>query len=161
MVTAVTIYSDLEPKEVICHCFCLFHFHFSWNYGTRCHDLQIRSDRLLSRVWRFATAWIAACQASLSITNTRSSFRLTSTESVMPSGHLILCHPLLLLPQSFPASESFSMSQHFSWGGQRTGVSALASFLPKKPQGWSPLEWTGWISLHSKGLSRVFTNITV
>jgi len=61
-------------------------------------------------------------------------------------------------PQSLPASESFPMSQLFAWGGQSTGVSALASFLPKKSKGWSPSEWTGWISLQSKGLSRVFSN---
>ena len=74
------------------------------------------------------------------------------------------CHPAISsfvvpfssCPQSLPASESFPMSQLFSWGGQSTGVS-LASFLPKKSQGWSPLEWTGWISLQSKGLSRVFS----
>ena len=80
------------------------------------------------------------------------------------------CHPAIsssVIPsfsscsQSFPASESFPMSQRFAWGGQRTGVSALASFLPKKSQGWSPSEWTGWISLQSKGLSRVFSNTTV
>ena len=63
--------------------------------------------------------------------------------------------------QSLPASESFPMSQFFAWGGQSTGVSALASFLPTKSQGWSPSEWTGWISLQSKGLSRVFSNTTV
>ena len=62
---------------------------------------------------------------------------------------------------SFPASEYFPMSQHFAWGGQGTGVSALASFLPKNTQDRSPLEWTGWISLQSKGLSRVFSNTTV
>ena len=62
--------------------------------------------------------------------------------------------------QSLPASESFSMSQLFAWGGQSTGVSALASFLPKKSQGWSS-EWTGWISVQPKGLSRVFSNTTV
>ena len=61
--------------------------------------------------------------------------------------------------QSLPASESFPMSQLFVWGGQSTGASA--SFLPKKSQGWSPSEWTGWISLQSKGLSRVFSNTTV
>ena len=99
---------------------------------------QFSSVQLLSRVWLFATPWIAARQASLSITNSRSSLRLTSIESVMPSSHLILCRPLLLLPQSFPASESFPMSQPSAWGGQSTGVSALASFLPKKSQGWSP-----------------------
>ena len=69
--------------------------------------------------------------------------------------------PLSSCPQSLPASESFPMSQLFTWGGQSTGVSALASFLPKKSQGWSPSECTGWISLQSKGLSRVFSNTTV
>ena len=64
-------------------------------------------------------------------------------------------------PQSLPASESFPMSQLFTWGGQSTGVSALASVPPKNTQDWSPLEWTGWISLQSKGLSRVFSNTTV
>ena len=68
--------------------------------------------------------------------------------------------PFSSCPQSLPASESFPMSQRFAWGGQSTGVSALASFLPKKSQGWSS-EWTGWISLQSKGLSRVFSNTTV
>ena len=79
------------------------------------------------------------------------------------------CHPAISssvipfssCPQSLPASESFPMNQLFTWGGQSTGVSALASFLPKKSQGWSPVEWTGWISLQSKGLSRVFFNTTV
>ena len=63
--------------------------------------------------------------------------------------------------QSLPASESFPVSQLFSWGGQSIGVSALASFLPKNTQGWSPSEWTGWISSQSKGPSRVFSNTTV
>ena len=79
------------------------------------------------------------------------------------------CHPAISssvipfssCPQSLPASESFPMSQLFAWGGQTTGVSALASFLPKKSHGWSPSEWTGWVSLQSKGLSRVFSNTTV
>ena len=64
-------------------------------------------------------------------------------------------------PQSLPASESFPMSQLFAWGGPSIGVSALASVLPKNTQDWSPLEWTGWISLQSKGLSRIFYNTTV
>ena len=76
------------------------------------------------------------------------------------------CHPAISssvvpfssCPQSLPASESFPMSQLFTWGGQSTGE---ASFLPKKSQGWSPSEWIGWISLQSKGLSRVFSNTTV
>ena len=69
--------------------------------------------------------------------------------------------PFSSCPQCLPASGSFPMSQLFAWGVQSIGVSALASFLPKKTQGWSPLEWTGWISLQSKGLSRVFSNTTV
>ena len=78
------------------------------------------------------------------------------------------CHPAISssvipfssCPQSLPASESLPMSQLFTRGGQSTGVSASASFLPKKSQGWSPSEWTGWISLQSKGLSRVFSKWT-
>ena len=69
--------------------------------------------------------------------------------------------PLSSCPQSLLAAESFPMSQLFAWGGQSTGVSALASFLPKNIQDWSPSEWTGWISLQSKALSRVFSNTTV
>ena len=113
-------------------------------------NLMFSSVQSLSRVWLFATSWIAACQASLTITNSRSSLRLTSNESVMPSSHLILCRPLLLLPPIPPSIQSFPMSQLFAWGGQSTGVSALASFLPKKSQGWSPSDWTGWIFLYSK-----------
>ena len=79
------------------------------------------------------------------------------------------CHPAILssvvpfssCPQSLPASGSFPMSQLFAWGGQSIGVSALASFLPMNTQDWSPLGWTGWISLQSKGLARVFSNTTV
>ena len=79
------------------------------------------------------------------------------------------CHPAISssivpfssCPQSLPASESFPMSQLFAWGGQSVGVSASASVLPVNTQDWSPLEWTGWISLQSKGLSRVFSNTTV
>ena len=101
------------------------------------YSIQFSSVQSLSCVRLFVTPWITARQASLSITNSRSSLRLTSIESVMPSSHLILCRPLLLLPPIPP--ESFPMSQLFAWGGQSTGVSALASFLPKKPQGWSPV----------------------
>ena len=79
------------------------------------------------------------------------------------------CHPAISssvipfssCPQSLPASESFPMSQLFTWGSQSIGVSALASVLPKKSQGWCPSEWTGWISLQPKGLCRVFSNTTV
>ena len=94
-------------------------------------------------------------------TNSHISLKLTSIESVMPSSHLILCDPFSSSPQSLPASESFPMSQLFTWGGQSTGVSASAWFFPKKSQGWSPSECTGWISLQSKGLSRILSNTTV
>ena len=80
------------------------------------------------------------------------------SDAIQPS------HPrstLLLLPPIPPSIRSFSMSKFFTWGGQSTGVSALSSFPPKKSQGWSPSEWNGWISLQSKGLSRVFSNTTV
>ena len=115
----------------------------------------------LSHVQIFATPRIAAYQASLSITNSWSSLRLTFIESVMPFSHLILCCPLLFRPTIPPSIRVFSMSQLFAWGGQSTGVSASASFLPKNTQDWSPLEWIGWISLQSKGLARVFSNTTV
>ena len=95
----------------------------------------------------------------------------SKTPGVHPDSRLSSqwCHPIIsssavpcsFCPQSLPASETFPMSQLFAWGGQSTGVSALGSFLPKKSQGWSPSEWTGWISLQSKGLSRVFSNTTV
>ena len=80
------------------------------------------------------------------------------SDTIQPSHPVI---PISSCPQFLPTSESFPMSQLFPWGGQSTGVSALASVLPKNTQDWSPLEWTGWISLQSKGLSRVFSNTTV
>ena len=123
--------------------------------------VQFSSVQSLNRVRLFVTPWIAALQASLFITISWSSLRLMSIESVMPSSHLTLSRPFSSCPQSLPASESFPMSQLFTWGGWSTGASALASFLPKKSQGWSPSEWTGWISLQSNGLSRVFSNTTL
>ena len=96
--------------------------------------VQFSSMQLLSCIWLFATPWIAAGQASLSITNSQRLLKFRSIESVMPSKHLILCHPLLLLPPSFPASGSFPMSQFFTSGGQNIGVSASASILPMNIQ---------------------------
>ena len=117
------------------------------------------SVQLLSHVPLFATPWTAARQASLSVTNSQSPPKPMSIASVMPSNHLILCHPLFC-PQSFPASGFFQMSQLFTSGGQSIGVSASASILPMNTQDWSPLS-ADWISLQSKGLSRVFSNTTV
>ena len=108
------------------------------------------------------TPWTAACQASLSITNSQSLLNLMSIESVTPFNHLILCLvPFSSRLQSFPASGSFQMSQFFASGGQSRGVSASASVLPVNIQDWFPLGWTDWISLQSKGLSRIFSNTTV
>ena len=123
--------------------------------------VQFSSVQSLSHVRIFVTPWIAASQASLSFTNSQSSLRLMSIELVMTSSHFILRGSLLLLPPIPPSIRVFSMSQLFAWGSQSTGVSALAPFFPKKSKGWSPSQWTGWISLQSKGLSRLFSNTTV
>ena len=97
---------------------------------------------------------------SLSFTVSRSLLKLISVESMMPSNHLILCHPLLLLPSIFPSISSFPVSQLFASGGQIIGSSALASVLPMNIQGWFPLGLTTLILLF-KGLSRVFSSTTV
>ena len=123
--------------------------------------LLFSSVKLLNRVRHFVTPWIAACQASLSITNSRSSLKLTSIESVMPSSHLILGRPLLLRPPIPPSIRVFS-NESTLWMGWPKYWSFSFSIIPlKKSQGWSPSEWTGWISLQSKGLARVFSNTTV
>ena len=114
------------------------------------------SVQSLSHVLLFESPWTAACQDSLSITYSQSFLRLISIEWVMPSNHLILCHPLLLLPSMFPASGCFQMSPFFASGGQSIGVSASASLLPMNIQDWSPLGRTGWISSWSKWLSSLF-----
>ena len=119
------------------------------------------SVQLLSSVPLFATLWTEAHQASLSITNSQSLLKLTSMSW--------WCHPTILLSvvsfssslQSFPASGSFQMSQLFASDGQRIGVAASASVLPMNIQDWFPLGWSGWISLQSKGLWKVFSNTTV
>ena len=102
----------------------------------------------------------AACQAFLSFTISRSLLKLMSIELVMPFNHLILCCSLSSCLQSFPASGSFLMSWLFSSGGQSIGPSISTSVLPMNIQGLFPLGLTGWISLQSKGLSRVFSNTT-
>ena len=121
---------------------------------------QISSVQLLSCVRLFAIPWTAACQASLSITNSRNLLKLC------PSSQW--CHPTIsssVVPlssclQSFPASQSFPMIKFFASGNQSTGVSTSASVLPMNIQDGFPLRCTGWISLQSEGLSRVFSNNT-
>ena len=115
----------------------------------------------LSGLWLFETPWTAVCQASLSSTVSRSLLKLMSPESRMPSNissSVVLFSSCL---QSFQASGSFQMSQLFVSGGQDIGVSASTSVFAMNTQDWSLLGWTGWISLQSKGLSRVFSKTTV
>ena len=139
-------------------------------------EYQCSPFQLLSRVWLFSTPWTAAGQASLSIINSRSLLKLMSIESVMPSNHLILCHPLLLVPSILCSirgfsnelvlwirwpkcwSFSFSISRFNEYSGL---VSFRIDWLDLWLDLWFPLGWTGWISLQSKGHSRVFSNTTV
>ena len=109
--------------------------------------------QLLSHVRLFVTLWTAARQASLSFTIPWSFLELMSIELVVPPNHLILCHPLRLLPSIFPSIRVFPVNQLFT-SGQSIGASALASVLPMNIQDWFPL---GWLSLLSKELSRVFS----
>ena len=134
-------------------------FAIPWNVDTPDTSVHIfprwkfSSVQSLSRVRLFETPWTAACQASLSITKSRNSNSCplswwrhkTISSSVVPFSSC---------PQTFPASGSFPMSQLFASGGQSIGVSASTSVLPMNTQDWSPLGWTGWISLQSKGLSK-------
>ena len=115
------------------------------------------SIQSLSCAQLFATPRAAACQASLSITNSQSLLRLTPVESVMPSNHLILCCPLLLLPSIFPSIRVFSSESalHIRWSKNWSFSFNIS------PSNEHPLGWTGWISLQSKGLSTVFSNTTV
>ena len=123
--------------------------------------VQFSSFQSLNRVRLFVTPWITARQASLSITNSQ-----VHSKSCQSSRW---CHPAISFsvvpfsscPQSLLASGSFPVSQLFTWGGQSIRASASTSVLPMNTQDWSPLGWTGLISLQSKGLSRVFSNTTV
>ena len=118
------------------------------------------SVQLLSHVRLFATPWIAARQASLSITNSRSSLKLTSIESVMPSSHLILCHPLLLPPIP-PSIRMFSNKSTLRMRWPKYWSFSFSIIPFKEHPGLISFSMTGWISLQSKGLSRVFSNTTV
>ena len=123
--------------------------------------LQIISVQSLSCFRLFVTPWTATRQASLSITNSRSLIKLMSIKSVMPSSHLLLCHSLLLLPSIFPSIRVFNKESvlHIRW--PKYWSFSFTSVLPMNTQDCSPLGWTGWISLQSKALSRVFSNTTV
>ena len=124
-------------------------------------SVQFSSVQSLSRVWLFATPRTAARQASLSITNPRSSLRLMSIKSVMPSSHLILCHPLLLLPPIPSSIRVFSNESALRMQWPKYWSFSFSIIPSKEHPGLISLEWTGWISLQSKGRSRVFSNTTV
>ena len=122
---------------------------------------QFSSVQALSRVQFFVIPWTTARQASLSITNSQSSPKPVSIQSVMPCKHLILCRPLHLLPSIFPSIRVFpnESALHIRWPKYWSFSFNISP--PVNTQDWSPLGWTSWISLQSKGLLRVFSNITI
>ena len=147
----------------VCVCVCVCNgiiLLYTWDWHI-VNYYQFSSVQLCSCVRLFENPWTAAREASLSITNSQSLLKLISIKW--------WCHPTQLVSvitfssnlQFFPASGSFQMSQFFTSGGQSIEVSASASVLPMNSQDWFALGWTGWISLQSKGLSRVFSNTTV
>ena len=122
---------------------------------------RTKSVQSLSHVQHFVTPWTTAHKASLSITYSQSLPKLMSTELVIPSNHFTLCHPLRLLPSIFPSIRVFSneSARRIRWPKYWSFTST--SVLPMNIQDWSLLGWTGWISLKSKGLSRICSNTTV
>ena len=172
---AITICGDLgAPQNKVSHCFHCFPIYLPWRYWARLPWSCLSIDyfyidflshifslvQCLSRVWLFVTPWTAARQTFLSITNSR------IYSNACPLSQW--CHPTISLSvvpfcsllQSFSASGSFQMSQFFASGGQSIGVSASTSVLPMNIHDWFPLWWSAWISLQSKGPSRVFSNTT-
>ena len=165
---AVTICSDFGAQEnKVSHCFHCFPIYLPWSDGTECHDLCFSNVEFSIQ---FSRSVVSDSLRSNGLQHARPPC-LSSTpracSNSYPSSRW--CHPAISssvipsssCPQSLPASGSFPMSQLFTWGGQSIGVSALASVLPMNTQDWSPLGLTGWISLQSKGLSRVFSSTTV
>ena len=114
-----------------------------------------------SCVWLFATPWTAAHQTTLSITISWTLLKLMSTESVMPSNHLILCRPLLLLSSIFPSIRDFSNKSAFHTRWPKYWSFSFSISPSNEHPGLISFRWTGWISLQSRGLSRVFSNTTV
>ena len=131
------------------------------NTGPLLNASQFSSVQLLSCVRLFATPWAKALQASLSITNSQSTPKPMSIELVMPSNHLIICHPLLLLPSIFPRIRVFSNESAFRIRWPKYWSFSFNISPSNNTQDWFPLGWTDWISLQSEGLSRVFSNTTV
>ena len=147
---------------------------WEWQACRECKLVALRSEWMtalgvqfssvtqsLSRVRLFVTPWTAGCQSSLSITSSWSLLKLMSIEAVMPSNHLILSSPSLSAFNPFQHQSLFQWVSSSHQVAKVLGVSASASVLPMNIQDWFPLGWTGWISLQSKGLSRVFSNTIV
>ena len=123
--------------------------------------VQSSSVQLLSCIWLFVTPWTAACQASLSITNSWSLPKLMSIELVIPSNHLILCHPLLLLSSIFPSIKVFANESVLCIRWPKYWSFSVNISPSNNIQDWFPLGMTGWISLLSQGLLRIFSNTIV
>ena len=144
MTTRYFLWLNNIPLCFVCVCVCV----------CVCVSVQFSCSVVSNSV----TSWTAASQASVSINTSRSLLKLMSIELVMPSNHISLCCPLLLLPSIIPRVRIFSMNQFFVSGGQSIGLSVSASVLLMDIQDWFPLGLIGLISLMSKGLSRVFSN---
>ena len=138
--------------------FALLPQHYNWFSAV---FSLFSSVQLLSHVRLFANPWTAVCQASLSITNSQSLLKLRSIESAMPSNHLIFFRPLLLLPSIFPSIKVFSNESALRMRWPKYWSFSLNISPSNEHPGLISLGWTGWISLQSKGLSRVFSNTTV
>ena len=132
-----------------------------WMNSAELNWTWISSVQSLIRVWLFATPWTGALQVSLAITNSWSLPKFMSIESVIPSNHLILCRPLLLLPSIFPSIRVFSSESVLPIRWPKYWSFSLNISPSNEHPDWFPSGWTGWISLQSKGLSRVFSNTTV
>ena len=156
------------------HVYTIIHIYFPWNIQSSCEDdLSVSTSisenpidgigvvQLLSHVQFFVTPWTAASQAPLSTTISWNLFKLMSIELVMLSNHFILCHPLVLWLSIFPSIRVFSNEStlHIRWPKYWSFSFSISPSV--NIQDWFPLGWTGWISLQSKGLSRVFSNTTV
>ena len=146
---------SLQSCPTLCDLGIVFHNLGNFNYFSVQFSCSVVSDSLRPHESQHARP---PCPSP-----TPGVYSLMSIESVMPSNHLILCHPILLLPSIFPNIRVFSNESVLciSIGCESIGVSASVSVLPMNIQDWFPLGWTGWISSQSKGLSRVFSNTTV
>ena len=149
-------------KTIMFWCLCISFFHLIILHHTTCRISQsVQLVQSLSLVRLFAIPWTAACQASLSITNSQSLLKLMSIESVMPSSHLILCHALLVLPPTPPSTRVFSNESVLRIRWPKDWSFSFSISPSMNVQDWFPSGWIGWTSLLSKGLSRVFSNITI